>query len=363
MASNPRLGLLWRGESGSEDALRAGLSRIQPLVDALARRPVDLVPVLYDEATHDEARAALIGLDGVMVWVNPIQDGRTRSRLDELLREAAAAGVWVSAHPDTILRLGTKAVLHAARHLPWGSDVELYATAEDFAERFPTRLADHGTLVVKQGRGNGGNGVWKVSLLISDGADEGGDRVAVQDARGSDGSWEPMRLADLVSLCTADFHWSQCIVDQPFQPRLSDGAVRCYFSEDAVVGFARQWPTRGLLDDVQAAATRDAARASVSLPADAPQYAELRGQAEREWLPPLLAGLGLDGSALPAIWDADLLFGEPDSAGKDSFVLCEVNVSAVWPFPAQAAEGIATTVMRRLNEPGPMHASAGGPRR
>jgi len=47
----------------------------------------------------------------VLVWVNPIEQGLDRSRLDPLLRDVAATGVFVSAHPDVILRMGTKEVL------------------------------------------------------------------------------------------------------------------------------------------------------------------------------------------------------------------------------------------------------------
>ena len=31
-----------------------------------------------------------------------------------------------------------------------------------------------------------------------------------------------------------------CIVDQPFQPRLPDGMIRCYMGADKVVGFGHQ---------------------------------------------------------------------------------------------------------------------------
>jgi hypothetical protein len=37
-------------------------------------------------------------------WDNPIHEGRNRANLDALLREVAARGVWVSAHPDVILK-------------------------------------------------------------------------------------------------------------------------------------------------------------------------------------------------------------------------------------------------------------------
>ena len=50
-------------------------------------------------------------VDAVLVWFNPDEGGRDRSMLDAMLREIAKAGVFVSAHPDVILKLGTKEVL------------------------------------------------------------------------------------------------------------------------------------------------------------------------------------------------------------------------------------------------------------
>jgi hypothetical protein len=74
-----------------------------------------------------------------MVWVNPLDDGRDRSRLDPMLRDVARAGVWVSAHPDVILKMGTKEVLFRTRDLSWDADTYLYETFETFQERFPSQ--------------------------------------------------------------------------------------------------------------------------------------------------------------------------------------------------------------------------------
>ena len=346
-APRPRLGLLWRGDRTSEPPSPRAERRLAPLLDAFAQLPVELAPVVFAEQELDAVRDQLLALDGVMVWVNPIQDGKNRAALDTLLRQAAGHGVWVSAHPDTILRLGTKQVLCTARDLPWGSDVELYASEQDFAARFPARLAAYRTLVVKQGRGNGGNGVWKISHLTAD-PNTADQLVCVQDASGTDGSTSQLPLHEFIALASADLPWSGCLIDQPFQPRVSEGALRCYFSQDQVVGFCRQWPVRGLLDPAEARATAAAARGSIMEPADAPAYRNLRQQAEQDWLPSLLGRLELPAGTLPAIWDADLLFGKKDSNGQDSFVLCEINASAVWPLPPTAAKTIAATAFAHL---------------
>src|SRR5204863_5687091 len=97
---------------------------------------------------------------------NPIHEGRNRVNLDTLLREVAARGVWVSAHPDVILKMGTKEVLHRTRTMSWGCDTALYRTAQAMRAELPARLAA-GPRVIKRNRGNGGQGVWKVEALAS----------------------------------------------------------------------------------------------------------------------------------------------------------------------------------------------------
>ena len=47
----------------------------------------------------------------------------TQFIFDAVLRDVAAAGVHVSAHPDAIMKLGTKDVLVDTRAMGWGSDV------------------------------------------------------------------------------------------------------------------------------------------------------------------------------------------------------------------------------------------------
>jgi len=306
--------------------------------------------VLYADAATHEVRERLLACDGVMVWVNPIQDGQNRADLDALLPEVSASGVMVSAHPDTILKLGTKEVLYRARELLWGSDVELYRTPEEFARRFPARLAVHRRLVVKQGRGNGGNGVWSVDLDESSpgpGAVDVDTPVRVRDARATDGSFEQRVLGEFLAMAGTCFGWSGCLVDQPFQDRLAEGMLRCYFTHDRVVGFCRQWPKRGLLggDDARAAAW---APASVMHSADSPLYRPLRHEAETQWLPALMNVLGLQPQSLPLIWDADFLFGPRTATGEDTFVLCEINTSAVWPFPPDAAATVAEAAVAAI---------------
>ena len=100
------------------------------------------IPVVYEDDVLDAVRAQLATLDGVLVWVNPVHEGRNRANLDALLRDVAARGVWVSAHPDVIEKMGTKEVLYRTRTMSWGCDTALYQTAEAMRTELPARLAD-----------------------------------------------------------------------------------------------------------------------------------------------------------------------------------------------------------------------------
>jgi hypothetical protein len=337
----PRIGLLWRGDRRTEPPSARADQVLGPLFEAFSRLPVAIEPVVFADDAVDEVREQLMPLDGVLVWVNPIQDGANRALLDPLLREVSSQGVWVSAHPDVILKMGTKEVLFRTRDLSWGSDTSLYGSAEEFATRFPARLGQLGRLVLKQGRGNSGNGVWKVELPGGPATIGPSAVVRVQDARSRDGSSEHMALESFVKRCEEYFGWSGCLVDQAFQDRLADGMLRCYFSHDEVVGFCHQWPEGLLADDPH----EGARTASVMEGPDVPAYQALRHQAESEWVPQMSGILGIGTHALPVIWDADFLYGQRSASGEDTYVLCEINVSAVWPFPPMAAPKMAAAAL------------------
>src|SRR5215467_4164880 len=161
-----RIAILWRGDEAARRSATPETSRFRGVFAALADVGVDAEPVVYEDNVLDAVRVQLTTFDGVLVWVNPIHEGRSRANLDALLREVAGRGVWVSAHPNVILKMGTKEVLHRTRTMSCGSDTALYRTVEAMRVELPARLAA-GSRVLKRNRGNGGQGVWKVETLAS----------------------------------------------------------------------------------------------------------------------------------------------------------------------------------------------------
>src|SRR6202023_3041798 len=140
-------------------------NRFHRVFEELAALGIHAEPAVYADDLANEVREQLLAVDGVLVWVDPIHEGQTRTVLDTMLRDVACLGPWVSAHPDVILKMGVKEVLYRTKHLGWGTDTHFYRTAAEFGDAFPSRLQSAGPRVLKQNRGNGGQGVWKVELV------------------------------------------------------------------------------------------------------------------------------------------------------------------------------------------------------
>jgi hypothetical protein len=193
-----KIALVWRGDAEARRTATPANSRYRRVFDELAAAGIEAEPAVYDDSFVDEVRAQLLGVDGVLVWVDPIDQERTRAILDPMLRDVAARGPWVSAHPDIILKMGVKEVLHRTKHFGWGTDTQLYRTEAEFRAAFPQYLKSAGPRVLKQNRGNGGQGVWKVEIL------RGANTVRVLHAhRGS--VPEDLPLADFMARCAAYF--------------------------------------------------------------------------------------------------------------------------------------------------------------
>jgi hypothetical protein len=342
MRPNPKVGLLWRAEW--DPPATAGPTtdscKLREMFRAFSTLGITAEPVVYSDAAVAAVRDQLLVLDGVLVWVNPIEHGLDRSKLDPLLREVADAGVWVSAHPDVILKMATKQVLVDTKHMSWGTDTRLYRTAAELQAALPARLSERTPLVLKQHRGMGGNGVWRVEWDPGDGA-----VLLVQHAV-RDSVSEQLPLDEFVARCDPYFAGDGLMVEQPYQPRLAEGLIRVYMTHAEVVGFAHQYP-RGLLPPAEASTTRTAK--TFELPSAA-AYSDLRNRMESEWVPQMQEILALDTHALPVIWDADFFYGAQTTSGDDTYALCEINASSTFAFPEHAMPAVAEAAIQRMQE-------------
>jgi hypothetical protein len=338
-----KVAILSRGDAAARRDTTSQNSRFVRVFEALAAAGIEAQPAIYDEAFAGAVWDQLLAADGVLVWVDPIHQGKTRAALDPLLREIATRGPWVSAHPDIILKMGVKEVLYRTRHLGWGTDTHRYDSAAAFRAEFPSRLRAGGPRVLKQNRGNGGEGVWKVEIVAGSDA-----TVSVLQAqRGSQP--EELLLEAFMARCEPYFGWGGCIIDQAFQPRLPDGMIRCYMSGPMVAGFGHQL-IKALVPPPPAGPDSPGAQPGPRIMhgPEAPAFQALRRSMEDEWTPQMMEALGIDEPSLPVIWDADFLYGPRDANGVDTYVLCEINASSCFAIPDEAPSAIALTVKDRL---------------
>jgi hypothetical protein len=303
------------------------------LAESFVRSGLSVETVPYDDIHADTYRDSLKRLDALLVWVNPMEQGRDRKVLDQLLAELHSAGVFVSSVPETIMKIGTKDVLFKTRNLEWGSDVEMYATFDDFRERFPASMMNGQTRVLKQFRGNGGDGVFKVTSSGRGFLVLHAKRGAVEEKMSED------RFFDYFSAYFA----SGPMLNQEWNDKITNGMVRCYVSGRRVAGFGYQeinalYPQDGPVTPGK----RFYFTEKCAL------FADLRVAIEERWIDQLLDVSDLAENKLPVIWDADFFINSmvPNSPGR--YTLCEINVSSVSPFPESAIGFIVSEVQNAL---------------
>lgn len=134
-------------------------------------------------------------------------------------------------------------------------------------------------------------------------------------------------------------------VDQPYRRPSPDGMVRCYLAGPTVAGFGHQLV--GALTAGPGEQRMPSTPRQYSPPTD-PRFQGLRERMEREWVPALREAVHLDVDRLPVIWDADF-FWDQRGSGPERFGLCEINVSAVHPYPDSALPAMVATTLAHLS--------------
>jgi len=328
-------------------------SRFARTAAALAEKgmAVEGAPYVADDLA--KLREQLMRVDGVLVWINPIVDGRDRTGLNKVLTEVSASGVFVSTHPDIIAKMGTKDVLFHTRTMGWGCDTRHYPTLTAMKKELPESLASGEARVLKRARGHSGDGVWKVQLADQAGRGPGSvvsPHTSVRVRHAKRGSVETtMSLAAFMVQCEPYFSRGDGMIDQIYQRRLRDGMVRCYLVRDRVAGFGEQL-INALHPAEPGAPANSAPQPGPRLyyPPTRADFQPLKDKLEQEWLGQLCDIVGINKAQLPILWDADFLYGEKDASEADTYVLCEINVSSVYPFPDDVLGPLAEDTLAQV---------------
>ncbi|KAL3806136.1 hypothetical protein ACHAXA_010847 [Cyclostephanos tholiformis] len=361
-----KIAILYPGDAEARTSATAESNRFASLFAEFAKHRygdtrVHAEPAVYHPTLVDDVQKQLMDVDAALVWVNPIEDGYDRKILNDMLCHVSNAGVYVSAHPDVIAVMGTKDILVKTRHMPWGvEDTVSYDNLDDMRAGLTSRLANGEIRVLKRNIGQSGSGVWLVRRHAGGGGSDDGDATTmhVRVKHAERGSVErTMSLEALFDMLISDFHCLEGgnddsrVIDMAYQERLPEGMVRAYMVLDKVGGFGHQ--------------AINALHPTAELPMGHPRryyppenleggdvppldFQPLRRKLESEWMPSLLDQLNMTSDALPVLWDADFMLGPKDpNDGSDTYVLCEINMSSVSPYPDSATPLIANATIRQ----------------
>jgi len=275
----PSVGILLYGTE-AQPRNAAAEDKYRLLMEKMVGRAWTVRTLTYHDslrnALHHEARLC----DAVLVWINPTEPHLDRTALDEFLRKLADDGVLVSAHPDAILRIGTKDVLVATQSLGWSVEAAAYRTRADFRDRFPTTVRRDGARVLKQYRGHSGQGVWKVTALSS----------GAFELRSASRGESPRELGEDALLAFFDaevFARGSHLVDQRWVATMDRGMVRAYLCGTKLAGFGYQEIVALHPTAPDADFTRRQPSRRYYYTEECFLFRRLRERLEKEWIPAL----------------------------------------------------------------------------
>jgi len=295
----------------------------------------DVHSVIYHDAVADRLYNELLRYDAILVWVNPVEQGNNRKILDALLINLSEGGCFVSAHPDVILKIGTKDVLYKTRETEFGGDAKLYHSFEDFKERFLSSQKPPAIRILKQYRGNGGEGVFKI-----DGTNFSQNKIAVTHAKNGDKE-RMLNTNDFFAAFKIYFDEGGVLIDQSWNEHIINGMVRCYLSGTKVSGFGYQ--------EVNALYPGKKPGKRFYFSEDCGLFRDLRNIMENKWVPELQQITGTETEMMPVIWDADFFINTVNTEKtNEKYTLCEINVSCVSPFPESAIPYMVDEVRKKI---------------
>jgi hypothetical protein len=299
--------------------------------------------VIYNDALAAQLAMDLLKYDAILVWVNPIEQGNDRKILDTLLIDLSDQGCFVSAHPDTILKMGTKEVLYQTRETEFGGDVKLYHSFEDFKERFLPSTTSTPIRILKQYRGNGGNGVFKIDTTFIK-----NNRIAVTHATEGDKE-RSLAIDGFFEEFKFYFTNNGILIDQEWNENIINGMVRCYLSGNKVAGFGYQ-EVNALYPGTKKDPTPKLPGRRYYFSEDCGLFRDLKDIMENNWVPQLQGIISIEKEMLPVIWDADFFINtvNTENTGR-KYSLCEINVSCVSPFPESAVPYIVEETRKKIN--------------
>jgi hypothetical protein len=322
---------------------RGGLGKRQKL----GNESVDAIDFINDKAKAKQLETELERFSAALSWVNPkerTERGADNLDLDDVLLSIAQKGVFVSTHPEVILKIGTKEVLYSTRNMDWGGDIELYSDYEDFEKRFISSLDSSSVRILKQYRGESGRGIFKVRLK-----DFENKTVSVVHAVSANEE-QLFSKDEFHQEFKKYFENGGLLVNQQWAKGITNGMVRCYLTGTKISGFGYQESVALCpQSDEPDAEIRPTSR-RFYFSEDCGLFQDLQKIMEEKWVPQLQQIHAISDESMPLLWDVDFFINDVNTKHtEEKYTLCEINVSSVSPFPPSCVSYITKELKARLD--------------
>ena len=317
------------------------------LAESLVEAGFNVESILYHHSKAKQLQSELERFTAVLSWVNPkerLERSADNLNLDDVLLSLSAKGVFVSTHPDIILKIGTKKVLYSSRNMDWGGDIELYADYDDFEKRFIKSLDKSSVRILKQHRGESGRGIFKVHLK-----DYENKTVSVIHAASSSEE-RILSKDDFYNEFKKYFDEGGLLINQQWVRGITNGMVRCYLTGTRVSGFGYQESVALCPDtDNTESKIRPTSR-RFYFSEDCGLFQDLRNIMEEKWIPQLQDIHSISDESMPLLWDIDLFINDVNTKQTaEKYTICEINVSCVSPYPPSCIKHIVRELKARFN--------------
>jgi hypothetical protein len=305
------------------------LDKYVDLAKYLQEKKLSVNTITWKKDNIDELYKLSDQTDALLVWVDPLDRDIENGLFEKYLRDMKAKGKYISSNPDTVLKIGTKKVLFDLSGTRWVSDVFLHHNISTFFE-IGNRIGVNKFRILKQLRGNGGNGVYKVGMHED-------NKIFLIEANTNN----ELIFENIHKLSEHIIKANTQIIETAWNDNLVNGVLRCYFCNSTIVGFGYQ--EINALYPLQYDSVIKKQR--FYLTENCGIFKNIKNLLESDFVEDILVKLGVNINDLPLIWDADFFI---NNLLGENIELCEINSSCVSPYPLSAIKYMHKEIEKNL---------------
>ncbi len=337
--------VIFEAEGGTDKGLDGHRKDTLPIANALRVRGWDVDILKFrDEWAQKIYDHCKDRYDAYITRVNPGTIPSGEKIFFQTLRKLSEKGLIGFSHPDVMQTLGAKDAL--VKLVGTGlvpDDTFAYYTPEELEKNFPVSIS-FGERVIKQNRGSTGEGIWRVQVIDERPYEKGtalplDTRLKLTEAK--DNHTEYKTLGEFIEFAKKYTEGEDgMVVDMKFLPRIKEGEIRILMVGEKPIFVVHKKPAEA--EDAFSATLFSGAKYTYQKPEEWSVLVD----SFLDKLPEIMKRLG--NFDAPLIWTADFIL-DTDEAGKDKYVLGEINNSCVG-FTSHLSEGIQDKVADRVIE-------------